>query len=384
MSVNITTYPYRVINGNSATVSKWSSVHHPIKFGLKREDFQVTVTTQIIGGDANLHKVQVLGSSLTVDQFLAVGSNVYIETLNGKGSYAVTALVNGSDFFFVEEILGVNIAGSAFLNVHSRKNYFVKTNIYGVDANDNYILIGTSINKPAINGTLEVDISSFLKSKVGYSNGFKYLSLNEKDNNLGCRYNITISENWAGYEGSFSIMSRTELGYFTNSVKQIGDLYGSNMGEYVPFDNYETEDIRAKFLSDFESPTFFVGYPFSLSFISSDKLALDFINRNEQEIDVNGNNSAVATGTQLITSQGLGVNRLMLMGGYGATTKKVDVSLTSVAGLQFRVGVTDLFKTGLMAIKSGLPIISTDNVKVIEEPTITTGTFTEAFVESFV
>jgi hypothetical protein len=132
---------------------------------------------------------------------------------------------------------------------------------------------------------------------------------------LGNRYNISYSENWFGYEGDFSAMSTTDLSYFTNSAKQIQDLYGSNMGEYVPFLETTGPDPKAKFLSDFEVPTYFPGFPFSLSFIYSEDLTGIETTKREEKFDINKNSTGV-TVLELDNSQLPFVNRLMIDQGY--------------------------------------------------------------------
>jgi len=313
MSVNITSYPEVSVNSDATKVSKWNAVHHPIKFGMHRKDSacnntQATATS--------------IYCTVSTTVGMLVGDVVYIETLNGSGLFTVT-IIDNSTTFRVELNGATGMLGSGFVNFQTRLNYFVSTKIWGVDANNNYYLIGESINRPDVSGRVSVDVSSFLKNIVDYIDTFTYNKLNKKDLTLGGRFNITYSENWLNYEGAYSTISTTVLRYFTNSVKQIQDLYGSNMGEYVPFSNkaYDT-----KFLSDFESPTYFVGFPFSLSFIYSESLFAQTTTKHEDRKDINGN-ILTSNNTSLDANECLWVNRLMLDQNYPTNVKSVDVWL---------------------------------------------------------
>ena len=77
-------------------------------------------------------------------------------------------------------------------------------------------------------------------------------------------------------------------------------------------------------MSDFVKPTYFPGFPFSLSFIYSDKVAGRQLQRVEDNL-----NGDIGT-TNLDAAQGLAVNKLMLSGAFSA--REIDVWLND-AGL---------------------------------------------------
>lgn len=323
MSLSITKYPDKVVNDNPATISKWNAVHHAILYCFERKDFLVSTTKP--GGD-NPSLVVFITSSFTppLSNIFAIGDEVYLELTTGEsGTFPITAI--GANTITINIGTITTLVGIGYINLLTRENYFIKVNIWEVDVNNQYNLIGTSINKPDNTGRVKADASSFLKSLVGYTDDFLFNVLNQKDLQLGNRYNITYSENWIGFEGDFSVMSSIVLRYMVNAAKQIQDLYGENMGEYVPFNNYAAEDIRAKFLSDFNSPTYFPGFPFSLSFIYSESLFGTQTHKKEEHFDVNGNSTAL-TSKLLDTGESPYVNRLMIDQDYG-NDKCVDVWL---------------------------------------------------------
>lgn len=74
----------------------------------------------------------------------------------------------------------------------------------------------------------------------------------------------------------------------TQSAKQFGDLYGGNMAEYVPYGAEVPSNQRAKFLTAFDMPVKFEGYPFTLSFIYSDEIGSTEVSLYESLKNING------------------------------------------------------------------------------------------------
>ena len=106
--------------------------------------------------------------------------------------------------------------------------------------------------------------------------------------------------------------------YYSNAAKQIMDLYGQNLAEFVPVQNQTS--VKAKALND-ERPTWFRGFPFSFDFIYSDNLVVagsNGIRLKWQEFEDNGyyqgGLAAVYHYTDVLdNSQALYVNRCTLI-----------------------------------------------------------------------
>jgi len=353
MGLNITKYPQRIVNNNPALISKWSAINHEMIFEMERKDYPVFIF--YIGG--------VLTAVITVGTMIdnpLPGDKIYVESSTASGTFTLATFGFPNIFTMEPQSWTGGTGVSGFINMLSRKNYFIRTNIYGVDAGNNYVLIGQSKNKPDSSGRGSVDVSSFLKNIVGYQDNFSYIPLNEKDETLGSPYNITYSENWQFFEGPFSGISNTLLRWGVNSAKQIQDLYGANMGEYVPFFIDAITPVPfAKFLSDFEAPTYFPGFPFSLSFIYSEYLVGIETYRHQENFDINGNVIIVTTPLKLNNGQAQEVNRLLI--DYGMPTTHIcgDVWLESDG----TIDCVQYLQPGYVAIGyvqaiCGLPIIS--------------------------
>jgi len=327
MSLSIIKYPEADVNGNSQFVSKWSAVHHEMLFQMQRRDHSVTFDVNPDNGD-QMRLITFLPPGVASVVF--PGEVIYFQSNNGDSGTFTVISTGANGIFYVAKREGFNPAGSGFINkIQVRENYFVKTNIYVVDESNTYVLVGQSINKPSASGLVNVDVSSFLKSKVGYVNGFDYSKLNDKDLSLGGAYNITYSENWKGLEGVFSGLSNLNLRFFVNAAKQVQDKYGANMGEYVPFYFETPSDAypESKFLSDFKKPTYFPGFPFSLGFLYSEYLVGITTYKGEQEFDINGAATTVADLQGLENTASQNVGRLTLSGSYPTVSKTLKVWL---------------------------------------------------------
>ncbi len=359
MSVNIIQYPQRNVNDNNQFVSKWSAVHHEMTFKMQRKDY-----TGTYGVNPSDNTQMYISPRLApgIIQVVNIGDVVYIESDNGDSEDFVVVGIGAGGVFYVDINNNFNPnGGNCFVNLYTRKNYYIKTKIYVVNEFNQYVLAGESINKPNASGLAEVDVSSFLKAHIDYLNDFDYSLLNDKDLSLGGAYNIVYSENWEGVEGSFSGISETELRFFVNSAKQIQDVYGQNMGEYVPF-YFETPSAsypESKFLSDFESPTYFPGFPFSLGFIYSEYLIGIETNKLEEQFDVNDNSVASASSLKLENVKAQNVNRLTVEGSYPTTTKSIEVWLETDGVEDCVEFVTPGYvQVGYMESICGLPNVS--------------------------
>lgn len=344
--IAITKYPTSLVNGSANTVSKWNAVHHPVKFNIQRRDFEIIATVNITNG---------LTVYATDTSELTVGDSVYIVSGTNIGVGVVISIVANNSFNVTFNNPAPLVQNGGFFNVSTRENYYCITRVLGVDEYNQYYIVGESYNKPDASGLMKVDVSSWLKSLVGYTDEFQYDKMNWRDDNLGGRFNITFAEFWTGHDGDFVTPSAKHLYYFTNSAKQIRDVYGSNMGAFVPFSDYDGETTLAKFLCDFAKPTYFAGFPFSLDFIYSEKIANVDVSKYEKHLDQN-NVEVTTNDDQLDANESVGVNRLMLNEGYSSNIKKLQVWLqTSLVSIGLEWVVDDYVVTDFIADETPTP-----------------------------
>jgi hypothetical protein len=302
----LTKFPITNVNGSTALPSRWSSVHQPIFFEGCRRDMSIIKITPFSG----VWRI-LLSSAPPVG--LAIGHKIWVSSGSTNAELTVGA-ISGTALLVTGAVAGSSLGG--YCNFTTlRKNYYVTLKIYVVDANNVYQYIGAHELRPSVNGSFSFDPHGYLKSYAEMTDTFKYNVKNLKQVKQGSRFNFSHKENWMGSSNTESALSTTTQFFWTNAVKQLQEKYNFNVGKHVLFPSIDT----AKFMTDFEQPTYFVGFPFSLSFIWSDKVAGRELQRVEDSGTVNT--------TVLDPSQRLFVNKMMLAGGYASTVDSIEVWL---------------------------------------------------------
>lgn len=272
---------------NVCFTSKWQAVHHPIKWQLQRKDALVISTSSVLIVSLRFK----LELSTTPPLGVVAGINIdFYDTLGVKRSGVI--LVISGNFLTVSNnyVLGVIVEYVIFPNLY--KNYYIETSVVENGTTE----IGTLRTIPNSVGLAFVDVHRVLKTKALFDNNYNYTSLTAIDAGMSGKYKLKFRENYNFTQQPYGDL--TDFRYWSNSAKQIRDLYGSNMAEYVG--NLE---IPCKFLSVFERPTNFIGYPFSLSYIVSGDFAKQ-IRKNE--------NSGTYTFLTTTTVDTGAVNRLLI------------------------------------------------------------------------
>lgn len=338
MSLVVTKYPQVDVNGHT---SKWQSVHHPITFELQRQDQQVQMKFHPTGIGVI---VKVAGA---IPSTIQVGQNIQYFATNGDIYTWIITDIQGENIFTDGTIPGTQYGGFVnYLDAYSK--YFVSTEVYGVDTSNTYFLIGTLRHKPSTNGKLNITINEWLTSLIDLKNNFAYNQINKAMREEGGKYQVRFREQ---YNGTEQVQFAGANYYWSNSAKQIGEVYGSNMGDFVPTPD-NTRVNRAKFLSVFPKPTYFAGFPFSLNFIYSDNMTSRQLTREEETFDINGTSIATSS-TNILMSERFFNNRLLINHPYDPDVKEVDVWIE--AGAETTDG--DYYQEDFVDPSYGEPII---------------------------
>jgi len=330
MPLSIISTPEVDVNSNSNTVGKYFSVNRPIKFGIQRDaDFAFTA---INCNSTTVATVTATGFGAAWYDTVTAGTDFEIEITGSTlpdGTYTVTSdILIGSNSFTID-ITGLGYTGADSFTGGDLKivrlNYRVKTEISVAGS-----VVGTAVNKLDSNYQVETDISAFLKSSLSYAETFGFDVLNKKDTTVSNFFILKFAEFWSGYTGNYSSEGTGKF-YLINSVRQLGDPYNGNMGDYTIFSNYDIADPRAKFLSDFEKPSYFEGYPFSLDFIFNADYGSSFsLNKHEEKFNINNSSSGVDV--NVLSNIGKGyVNRMTLNGSYSSSVDHLEVWLEKIA-----------------------------------------------------
>lgn len=315
MSISIIKNPTILVNGHK---SKWFPAHQPITFEIQRFDANVTLKNNA----SNFNEIHFY---LNIPVPSTVKAGQKFTYIRGESSQILTIKSVQGNIIKIVAITG--ILGGTLGNINftdAYKGYFIETKISFVD-NTTYKEIGTIKSKPNDIGKAKVSVQELLATKCINQNNFPYNAINLHQFGEGSRFNVQVRESYNGVAGNFSALSKTDALYYTNSALQIQEKYGYNMANYVPTLDSGRVD-KAKFQSVFKRPTYFVGYPFSLSFIYSDNMLNYQLVRKEDTKDINGNIVA-NTSSNLSTASRDWANRLMLKQDYTSDIKTVDVWL---------------------------------------------------------
>lgn len=274
-----------------ANVSRWSAAFNPINFVYQRQDFVVasanlyntsgvTGTTLTINGDMGV--IQALVAANVVAGANANPIYIYVNTGAYKGVYSVIAATPSS--LTINTTFTTTTTG--FINSDQLRPYYkIITQIQYVDPETGQHFIVESKNRSDASGTITANISTFLQSLLKAVSKSDYQQPNYRDDNLSASYRIAYAESWddgsdSGYTSTFIQLPNTY--YVTFTARQLGQKYGGNMAEFVPFPN-----LPAKWVTDFSTPVYSLKFPFDLSFIYSEALAGYQLYSNITPIDTN-------------------------------------------------------------------------------------------------
>lgn len=323
-------------------ISSASAAWHPTIFRFQRQDAQITDINDVIGTGEGL--------VITVDEEIVItdGAQIYINYVGAgepntvlSGLYTVVDSTIGTgetDIEIITDTVVEGTFGEGYINaVDDRSFYMIEVKVLTYDEAGNGTEVSSSYAqfRPSNDaGDIKADIQSWLQLVMNSDNEFGYDAVNEFDMGLGVGYSIEVREYWKedGYTAFASpIVDQNFI--IVNAVKQVGDKWGQNMAEYYMYEPQGSPtqtNTFGKFLTGFETPIYFVGQPYDISFIKTSIIGgpVDLI-KNERTYNING---ALLDSTQdiltLPSSESItGVQRMMLDGGYAANVYRVDVTL---------------------------------------------------------
>lgn len=315
-------------------VSKYNAVHNPIVYRFTRYDF---IINQIIisGSTADLY-LDGLPSALF--DAIIPGDQVYVShaTVTGAFPVVLTNITFVRVFIDAGYTPGTYTTDGTLILSTTIKGWRLEIQIGMMDTGT-FVPLVTSSWVPPVNGQMLIDISEYLKPQLPLTNGYDYSTLNIKDLNLSKIYALKYREVYIGNDDE-EFSAATANHYVTNSAKQIGDLYGGNMGEFVPFLDDVADELKAKFVSGFLTPHYWTIAPFDLAFIYSNELDGTLV-RGTVPIDINGG-SGIGTNTNLLGAGRYYINRM---------------KLSDLAPTSHRLGVT--LAHGLYAVSEAKTVI---------------------------
>lgn len=217
--------------------SKWSAVHHPIKWGIQRKDRIVDNKSIDGAGFVSLELTELPPTELQVGNM----ATYYLPNGDKIGSVQVLAISGYR--IRLQSLIPGTVTGGFVIFDDLYKNYYVETSVLSPTE------IGTIRTIPLSDGSAVVDVQTWLKSKAVQSG----------------KYTLKFRECYNFTKQPYG--DETSEYFWTNSALQVGNNYAPNMYEYVT-----NNSQPVKWLTVFNKPTKFVGFPLQLSFIWSDNL----------------------------------------------------------------------------------------------------------------
>jgi len=329
MSLSIDIRPERDFNGDSNLRSKWNCSYLPTIFQMQRSDYPIssitgnTIPDQLVITVPDIYVIPIV-----------IGDIIYINARYYTGNVTVENLTGGSGSDYIITVSGLIFIGNSlggYLNFSSRRNYYATVGVMLYNRTTGiYEQAGSLRLAPDNAGLIIADVSGLLNKYIIHQNDL--LTVRQDLNvNAGSNYYITTQEHWIGSD-ELPYSDSSNIYYFTPSVKQLGAAYGNNLADYVPFSVDTVGQVKAKWLTDFERPSWFVGRDVDFSVIISESLAGNLITL-EQEYQNAAETAIGAIDADLDTSLGAGVYRVAPIGAVAgddplvAGTKFIDLWL---------------------------------------------------------
>lgn len=322
--ITVTSYPSKTIS-SSGMKSRYHAAFNPIIYNLQRKDYNVLTVTK-----AGLSDITARTSTLTQilsyiyvtlstpiggSDEVTVGDYFYLKC----GQYDVVAdvLEIVSPTTFKLNVAYKGNASNGFINLNtSRVGYYLETEVL-VEQNGSYVVAGKIRSTPDTKGAIEFDPSEWVQDYVDLRNQYLYDGTpNKAEKTSSGIFNLRYTETWQNEEAeaNSAIITDSTYQFYMGSVQQVRDTYGQNMALYVPFcsEPQTADSSNVKFLTDFEEPTMFEGYPFDVQFIFSDLIAGYEATRRVREYDKNNVISVAEESEDLDIAGRFYTNRLQL------------------------------------------------------------------------
>ena len=252
-------------------VSRWNAAFNPVYFIFQRKDFVISGITEAMDGSENILVAVNTDVSTVKKGFDSVINGVNTHT-NGDFVYINTPLYEGT-----YEVLAASVNAlmlncpyngddsTGFININRLRPYYqIKSILTYVDPILNKLKTITITNVPLTNGYLMADLSSFLQSLLSTKDYSNYTLINYRDMQLSASYQVKYAEIWDNNTPQWRVLNNPY--YVVYAAKQLGDIGGGNLQQYVPYLNGFQP---AKWITDFVMPVYNPGFPFDLSFIFS-------------------------------------------------------------------------------------------------------------------
>ena len=325
MGISITKRPDKA-SSPTAKISRWLAVNgqYPVVFEFLRQDYKSIVYERTgIGKLAATIPLVDLTGEIQVGDFVYFHSVLYDK---GTGEVKSVSLTSGGHTritvdYLLEGTWTNDFDANNYINLlSSRSDYTVEIKVI-----DSITRAENSAEyRPFNDGRIEFDVSSFVGLPLSIDND--YSSVNKSQETISKKFYLEYTEKWSANE----VTSTDVYNYYAVSGSmQLQETHAPNLLQYTAFGTTNvTEAEKGKFLTDFENPTYWIGFPFSLHYIVDNEDAFPTFKKVEEGF----NSSSVSTGQAEITLSNPDynyLNAINLTGSYPETDCELDVWIDS-------------------------------------------------------
>lgn len=299
--------PARPNAQKSSLSSKWLGSVHPILFNMQRVDYYANSAQNDGLGNLKFTVISNTGPDFAIGDTIKIASAPPFIAYNISAE--VTALVVNPTSFDVTVASPYTVNNPLYILIN-RPDYRLEVEIFEFKpASNAFLSVAKSLWRPDPKGLALVDVSAYIGKDMDHRNASAYNVRNWKDQNATSRFYILWREYYTGSAAN-QYGSPADIYSVAKVAKQVGDQYGQNLGEFIPYaDNDAAITNRAKFLTDFEEPTYWPGYPWDIGFVYAETIQGQDITLEEDRIDAGGNVIGHED-DNIDKTQSLAVNRL--------------------------------------------------------------------------
>ena len=242
---------------------------NPVVIEMQRQDFKDNSFQSTWNGIY----VAVDGGAL-IDEFI-VGETIQVISESGLAQNFTILNITGTEVTFNKTWSVFNPFFLAIINFPSRLNFYVTLRI----TNNAVVPIIRDLRfTPDPNGKIRAEISGALRSLINLNytdNLIDPNAIRTEETNLYSPFYFATKDNWIGGGDSWIEYYETEdVKYCIAGAFQIGDPNNGYYNKY--FANTEGSsfypEVMPQWITQFENPTYFLGFPFTLSFLGNQNI----------------------------------------------------------------------------------------------------------------
>lgn len=245
---------------------------NPVVIEMQRQDFKDNSFQSTWNGTY----VAVDGGAL-IDEFI-VGETIQLISESGLAQNFTILNITGTEVTFDKTWSVFNPFFLAIINFPSRINFYVTLRI----TNNAVVPINRDLRfTPDPSGNIRAEISGALRSLItlNYTDPVSETQIRTEETNLYTPFYFATKDNWIGSAESFiEYYAPEDVKYAIAGAFQIGDPNNGYYNKY--FANTEGSfyypEFMPKWLTQFENPVYFIGFPFTISFLGNESINLGF------------------------------------------------------------------------------------------------------------